>query len=67
MGDKTNYRVADDRYEAQNDPKAEVSGEIDDNSYVRSGDKEIPVQKDSAPVEDPVQAPDSNTDTQLGM
>lgn len=66
MTDKSNYRAADDRYEAQNDPKTEVSGDINDDSYVRSGDKTIPVQKDSAPVEDPIQPPQSNSDAQLG-
>ncbi|KAL2424520.1 hypothetical protein ABEF95_011365 [Exophiala dermatitidis] len=65
MTDNSNYRAADDRYEAQNDPKTEVSGDINDDSYVRSGDKTIPVQKDSAPVEDPIQPPQSNTNAQL--
>jgi hypothetical protein len=66
MSDKSNYRAADDKYEAQNDYKVNPTGDLDDDSYVRSGDKTIPVQKDSAPIDDPVQPPKSNSDAQLG-
>ncbi len=66
MTDKSNYRAADDKYEAQNDEKFDPSGDLNDSSYVRPGDSTVPVQKDSAPVEDPVQPPTSNSDAQLG-
>ncbi|KAK5256155.1 hypothetical protein LTR40_010569, partial [Exophiala xenobiotica] len=65
MTDKSNYRGADDKYEAQNDDKFDPSGDLNDSSYVRPGDSTVPVQKDSAPVEDPMQAPKSNSDAQL--
>ncbi|KAK7900276.1 hypothetical protein LTR67_004022 [Exophiala xenobiotica] len=65
MTDKSNYRAADDKYEAQNDDKFDPSGDLNDSSYVRPGDSTVPVQKDSAPVEDPMQAPKSNSDAQL--
>ena len=66
MTDKSNYRAADDKYEAQNDYKSDPSGDLNDSSYVRPRESTVPVQKDSAPVEDPVQPPRSNTDAQLG-
>lgn len=63
-------REAEDRYEAMNDPSA-VSGSFTDNTYAkepRSGLKgQIPVQRDEASYNDPMQPPYSNTDQQLGM
>jgi hypothetical protein len=55
MTDKSNYRGADDAYD------------IDDNSYVSSDSYPAQVQKDSAPVDDPINARDSNSDATLGM
>ena len=66
MTDKSNYRAADDRYEAENDDATDVTGDINDSSYVRPGETTVPVQKDSDPVEDPVRPPESNSDAQLG-
>ncbi|KIX08654.1 uncharacterized protein Z518_03311 [Rhinocladiella mackenziei CBS 650.93] len=65
MTDKSNFRAGDDRYEAQNDDATEVTGDINDASYVRPGEATIPVQKDTDPVEDPVKPPESNSDEQL--
>jgi hypothetical protein len=63
-------RAAEDRYEAQNDDAAPVSGDAVDNSYVTNdaarGGAPIPIQRDDAPYEDPVQPPYSNSDKQLG-
>lgn len=55
-------RQADDRYEAENDPRG--SENIIDDSYVEGGP--IPVQRDEEPLDDPMQPPFSNTDEQLG-
>ena len=66
MTDTSNYRAADDKYEAQNDYKVAPTGDLNDDSYVRPGEKTIPVQKDSAPIDDPIQPPTSNSDAQLG-
>ncbi|OJJ52417.1 hypothetical protein ASPSYDRAFT_117087, partial [Aspergillus sydowii CBS 593.65] len=63
-------REAEDRYEAMNDPSA-VSGSFTDNTYAkepRSGLKgQIPVQRDEASYNDPMQPPYSNTDQQLAQ
>ena len=43
------------------------AGTATDNSYVsRSGQYEIPVQKDELPVEDPINPATADTDGQLG-
>ncbi|KAI9885931.1 MAG: hypothetical protein M1823_002257 [Watsoniomyces obsoletus] len=56
---------ADDKYEAQNDvTRADVpSGDITSKDYVSSGP--VPVQKDDAPVEDPIDEGTADTDAQL--
>jgi hypothetical protein len=62
-------RQAEDIEEAQNDPTdGEIpSGDVKDDTYSpRTGQSRIPVQSDSAPVEDPITAPGSNSDEQLG-
>jgi hypothetical protein len=63
-------RLAEDAYEAQNDPSP-VSGTFKDNSYANETRPElkghIPVQRDEAGYEDPMQPPYSNSDAQLGM
>ena len=42
-------------------------GDAKDNEYVsRTGQSEIPVQKDEAPVEDPIDPATADTDEQLG-
>ena len=47
---------------------ATPAGDAKDNSYVsRTGQNQIPVQKDEAPVEDPIDAATANTDKQLGQ
>lgn len=60
---------ADDRYEQQNDnPGGEASsGDAMDNDYAsRTGQSEIPVQKDDAPVEDPIDPDTADSDKTLG-
>jgi hypothetical protein len=60
---------AEDQYEARfDDTGGDVpSDEVKDNSYVFEDEKEpIPVEPDDAPVEDPVQPPESNSDEELG-
>lgn len=63
--------TADDKYEQQNDATGGdvPTGEVADNDYAsRSGQSgPIPVQKDSAPVEDPIDPVKADTDEQLGM
>lgn len=44
------------------------SGDVKDNDYVsRSGQYQIPVQKDEAPVEDPIDSATADSDETLGM
>ncbi|KAI9368884.1 hypothetical protein BJX61DRAFT_190935 [Aspergillus egyptiacus] len=63
-------RTAEDQYEAQNDASP-VSGTFRDNTYAReprSGLKnQIPVQRDEAGFEDPMQPPYSNSAQQLAQ
>lgn len=63
-------REAEDLYEDENDPSP-VSGTFHDNSYAHETQSslrnQVPVARDQAPYEDPVQPPYSNTDQQLGM
>lgn len=50
-------------YENQNIP----SGDAGDNDYAsRTGQYQIPVQKDEAPVEDPIDPNTADSDEQLG-
>lgn len=42
MTDKSNYHADDDRYEAQNDISVNVTGDINDSSYVRPGLTAVP-------------------------
>jgi len=60
-------RKADDQYEAENDVTGNdaPSGIPNDDTYVSGGP--VPVQKDDAPVEDPIDNPKfANSDAQLG-
>ncbi|KAL2854324.1 hypothetical protein BJY01DRAFT_35923 [Aspergillus pseudoustus] len=63
-------RVAEDQYEAANDASP-VSGTFSDNSYANETRAElkghIPVQRDEARYEDPMQPPSSNSDRQLAQ
>ncbi|KAL4919251.1 hypothetical protein BDW62DRAFT_179726 [Aspergillus aurantiobrunneus] len=63
-------REAEDRFEDANDPSP-VSSRFTDNTYAnepRSGLKgRVPVQRDEAGYEDPVQPPYSNSDQQLAQ
>ncbi|KAL8813634.1 MAG: hypothetical protein Q9223_000798 [Gallowayella weberi] len=59
---------ADDQYEAQNDPTggSVPSGVKGDNDYAsRTGQYQIPVQKDEAPVEDPINPATADSDQTL--
>lgn len=61
---------ADDQYEQQNDSvKGDVpAGDAKDNDYAsRSGQYQIPVQKDEAPVNDPIDPATADSDETLGM
>ena len=61
---------ADDQYEQQNDGvTGDVpAGDSKDNDYVsRSGQYQIPVQKDDLPVEDPINPATADSDETLGM
>lgn len=61
---------ADDQYEQQNDVTGGdvPSGNNIDNDYTsRTGQYQIPVQKDEAPVEDPINPDTADSDQTLGM
>lgn len=61
---------ADDRYEEVNDqvPSDVPSGDKGDNDYAsRTGQSEIPVVKDEAQIEDPINPDNADSDEQLGM
>ena len=60
---------ADDQYEQQNDmTSGDVpAGDSKDNDYTsRTGQYQIPVQKDDAPVEDPINPDTADSDQTLG-
>ena len=61
---------ADDQYEQQNDVVGGdvPAGDASDDSYKsRTGQSHIPVQSDSAPVEDPIDPATADSDETLGM
>lgn len=61
---------ADDQYEQQNDVTGGdvPSGSKIDNDYAsRTGQYQIPVQKDEAPVADPINPDTADSDQTLGM
>jgi hypothetical protein len=61
---------ADDKYEQENDmTSGDVpAGDPTDNDYVsRTGQSEIPVVKDDAPVEEPMDTADRDSDETLRM
>ncbi|KAL8785966.1 MAG: hypothetical protein Q9213_003042 [Squamulea squamosa] len=61
---------ADDQYEQQNDVTGGdvPSGVKHDNDYAsRTGQTEIPVQKDEAPVEDPIDPATADSDQALAQ
>ena len=61
---------ADDQYEQKNDPTGGdvPAGDAKDNSYAsRTGQYQVPVQKDEAPVEDPINPANADSDEMLGM
>ncbi|KAL8706052.1 MAG: hypothetical protein Q9201_000874 [Fulgogasparrea decipioides] len=61
---------ADDQYEQQNDVTGGnvPSGTKVDNDYVsRTGQSQIPVQKDEAPVEDPINPATADSDQTLAQ
>lgn len=64
-------REAEDAYENQNDDSAPVSGDFIDSSWAhetggKGFSRGIPVQRDDAGMEDPMQPPFSNSNQQLG-
>ena len=61
---------ADDQYEQQNDAIGGnvPTGDAQDNDYKsRTGQYQIPVQKDDAPVNDPIDPATADSDETLGM
>lgn len=57
---------ADTAYEQQNDLAS--AGDVQDNDYAsRTGQNEIPVQKDDALIEDPIDPETADSDDTLGM
>ncbi|KAF2016336.1 hypothetical protein BU24DRAFT_422682 [Aaosphaeria arxii CBS 175.79] len=57
---------ADDQYEQQNDFAQGPAGDsMDDDYKSRSGQCQIPVQSDSAPIEDPIDPATADSDEQL--
>ncbi|SLM39741.1 hypothetical protein LPUS_10345 [Lasallia pustulata] len=59
---------ADDQYEVRNDAATggAPAGDATDNSYTsRTGQSQIPVQKDQAPVEDPIDPATADSDETL--
>lgn len=63
-------READDSYERDNDASP-VPGDVHDDSYIFDtrgpGSQVAPVQADEEDYDVPFQAPESNSDQQLGM
>lgn len=60
---------ADEQYEQQNDAVTDgvPAGDSKDNDYTsRTGQYQIPVQKDDAPVEDPINPATADSDETLG-
>ncbi|KAJ5676759.1 uncharacterized protein N7477_002392 [Penicillium maclennaniae] len=61
-------RVAEDRYERDND-SSPVTGTFADDTYAQETDPslrdKVPVQGDDQQIEDPMQPPYSNSDQQL--
>ena len=67
---KITMSSADDQYEQQNDATGGdvPAGDSMDNDYKsRTGQYEIPVQKDDAPVNDPIDPATADSDEMLGM
>ncbi|KAF2457929.1 hypothetical protein BDY21DRAFT_285429 [Lineolata rhizophorae] len=65
-----NITGADVQYEQQNDapPQDAPTGDVGDNDYQsRTGQSHIPVQKDDAPVEDPIDASKADSDQALAQ
>lgn len=57
----------DDKYEQQNDFSEGPTVDEGDNDYAsRGGQSQIPVQKDEAPVEDPIDPATADSNAQLG-
>jgi hypothetical protein len=59
----------DDQYEQQNNFTSDAPiGNISDNNYTsRTGQSQIPVRKDGAPVEGPIDSATADSDETLGM
>lgn len=63
-------REAEDSYERDNDASP-ITGDIHDDSYIFDNrgamSNQLPVQADEVDYDDPMQAPYSNSNDQLGM
>jgi hypothetical protein len=59
----------DDQYEQQDDFTSDAPiGNASDNNYTsRTGQSQIPVRKDDAPVEDPIDSATADSGETLGM
>lgn len=52
---------------AESEYKAKTTGDVKDDSYVsRTGQNQIPVQKDDKPIEDPIDPKTADSDETLG-
>lgn len=59
---------SDNQYEQQNDFTGDApTSNVSDNYTSRTGQSQIPVQKDDAPVEDPIDPATANSDETLAM
>jgi hypothetical protein len=67
MTDKSDYRRGMDDYEKKNDYSTDITGDLNDSSYVSSDSNPITVQSDTSPVDDPIEPGTSNTERALGM
>ena len=65
---KTAYHQADDKLTGSAMDTNEPEGQVHDDSYVTSRQKgePVPVQRDDAPVEEPVSTRGADSDKQLG-
>ncbi len=63
---KTSWALSDDKSPAGDLPKDAPEGQVDDSSYVTKKNESVPVVDDSAPVEDPIESNEADSDKQLG-
>ncbi|OAA48624.1 hypothetical protein NOR_01874 [Metarhizium rileyi] len=62
---KSSYAQTDDKVNEADFDANVPGGQVQDNSYATRKSEAIPVQSDNAPVEDPVDATNADSDKQL--